>query len=121
MFKTMMRALNKPNHNSPSLEDIQKISPYIFCRWLSGNQYTIQAANQLNLYYEIPIENQFHIINKAFGGKIKFIKYPKNDKIDNSKDIELLSEYFKINMDLAREYLELISIEELENIRAIYL
>lgn len=120
MFKTMMKALNKPGNKMPTAEEIDKIPSYIFCRWLSGNPYTIQAANQINLYDKIPVYNQFHLVNKAFGGKIKYIPYPKNLKDTESKDIDILVKHFKINSELAKEYLGLISNEELEYLVNLY-
>lgn len=114
MFKTMTSVLNK--QKTPSDEEIRKIQPYIFCRWLSGNPGTIPAANQLNRYYNIPIENQYKMIKEAFAGKIKFIPFPKNSTEDVLKEIVYISRHFNINLEKAKEYLELISPEELREI-----
>lgn len=120
MFKTMVKCLNAPKHKLPSTEEISKIPPFIFGRWLSGNQYAVQAANQLNLYHHIPIENQFKVINYAFGGKIKYIPYPKVIKDDVSKALDVITKHFDINPNLAKEYLDFISKEELEYLIKIY-
>ena len=120
MFNTMKKVLNKPGYKMPRDEEIEKISEFVFCRWLSGNPITIQAANQLNLYYDIPIKNQFHLVNKAFGGKIRFIPYPKNVKEDDPKILETLAKHFKINTELAKDYLNYISEEELQRIQNLY-
>lgn len=116
----MTKCLNAPKHKLPSSEEISKIPPFVFGRWLSGNQYTIQAANQLNLYHHIPIENQFKVINSAFGGKIKYIPYPKSVKEDTSKTLDIIIKHFKINPNLAQEYLDFIDPEELEYLKGIY-
>lgn len=120
MFKTMTASLNGPKQKLPTAENIEKIPSYVFCRWLSGNMFAIHAANQINLYSNIPIQNQFHIINKAFGGKIKYIPYPKADKTDTTKTIEVLIKHFKINEELAREYLDVIDENELKQLMEIY-
>lgn len=120
MFKTMIKTLNKPGHKMPAEIEIDKIPSYIFCRWLSGNPYTIQAANQINLYDKIPIYNQFHLVNKAFGGRIKYIPYPKNIKNSGDQEIDILVKHFNINEDTARDYLEFISPEELNYLLKIY-
>lgn len=106
---------------SPSNDDLQKIPSFVFCRWLSGNAYTILAANQINYYYDIPIENQYNMIKSVFAGKIKYIPYPKNSKDEeNQKTLEYLCDYFKINNYEALEYLDLISKEELNRIIEMY-
>lgn len=118
MFKTMTSVLN-PKAN-PSLEEVNKIPSYIFCRWLSGNPHTITAANMINAYDKIPIENQFNMVKYAFAGKVKFIPYPKNTKEDTLKKIEYIGKHFNISLEKAKEYLEFISDEELNNIVTMY-
>jgi len=118
MFQTMTSSLD-PKKN-PSEEEINKISSFVFCRWLSGNQYTILAANQINLYYNIPVLNQYKMIKSAFAGKIKFIPYPKSESLEKMKQIDYLVQYFKISEEKAREYLEIISKDELKHITNIY-
>lgn len=118
MFQTMTGVL-KLNSN-PSIEEIQKIQSYIFCRWLSGNPHTISAANMINVYSDIPIECQYNMIKSAFGGKIKYIPYPKNTQEDKIKHIEYLADWFKISEEKAQEYLDFISKEELKYIIDLY-
>lgn len=118
MFKTMTSALN-PRAN-PSLEEINKIPSYIMCRWLSGNSVTVQAANAINLYSDIPIENQFNMIKSAFAGRVKFIPYPKNNSEQELKSVEYLSRHFNISLEKAKEYLTLIDDDELNSIIEMY-
>ena len=119
MFKILTGCLDKSKKFSE--EEINSVSPYLFCRWLSGNQYTILASNELNKYYnEIPFLNQFMMIRKTFGGKIKFIPFPKTLKDEESNEIKCLEKYFKISYNKAKEYLELISEEELRRIVEMY-
>lgn len=121
MFKTMTGCLDPKK--SPSIDDLQKIPSFVFCRWLSGNIYTILAANQINYYFDIPIENQYNMIKNVFAGKIKYIPYPKKEPesdLEKQKIIEYLCDYFKINNYDAVEYLDLISKEELTKIIEMY-
>lgn len=97
-------------------EEISKIPSFVFCRWLSGSPYTIMAANIFNRYSKIPIENQFEVIHRSFGGKVKYIPYPKSTAESEMKEIEYLAQYFKISRSKAREYLDLIDKEELRKI-----
>lgn len=105
---------------NPSIDEIQKIPSYIFCRWLSGNPHTIIAANMINLYPNIPIECQYEMIKTAFAGKVKYIPYPKNEPKDKQKKIEFIADWFKISLEKAKEYLDYISQEELETIVNMY-
>lgn len=118
MFKTLTSSLDLKKN--PSSEEIQKIPSYIFCRWLSGNPHTISAANAINLYSDIPIENQYYMIKRAFGGKVKFIPYPKNTSVDELKKVQYIGQQFNISIEKAKEYLELISNEELSKIMEMY-
>lgn len=105
---------------NPSDEDIQKIQSYIFCRWLSGSPHAIIAANQINYYDKIPIDNQYKMIKCAFGGKIKYIPYPKNTSEKALKDVEYIAQHFKINLEKAREYIELMDPKECKEITQMY-
>ena len=118
MFKTMTGSLNPKS--KPTDEEIQKIPSYVFCRWLSGNPVALQAANMINFYPDIPIENQYQMVKTAFAGKIKYIPYPKSEKEHDQKQVEYLAKHFKISMEKAKEYLKFISEEELNEIVTMY-
>lgn len=119
MFKILTGCLDKSKKFSEA--EINSVSPYLFCRWLSGNQYTILASNELNKYYnEIPFLNQYQMIRETFGNKIKFIPFPKSLKDEDSNEIKCLEKYFKISYNKAKEYLELIDKEELRRIQELY-
>lgn len=118
MFKTLTGSLDLKS--KPSDDEISKIPSYIFCRWLSGHPAAITVANMINYYSDIPIINQYHLVKKAFGGKIKYIPYPKADKADNSKDIEYIAQHFKINEHLAKEYIQLMDKKEYDKIVNMY-
>lgn len=114
----MTGVLNKKK--KPTEEEIEKISSYIFCRWLSGSPLAILAANQLNFYDKIPIVNQYYLIKNVFAGKINFIPYPKKTQNEVLKKIEYISAHFKISLEKAKEYLEFISHNELKYIIDMY-
>lgn len=118
MFKTLTSALDPKKH--PTVEEIQKIPSFIFCRWLSGSPHAIIAANAINLYSDIPIENQYYMVKNAFGGKIKYIPYPKSESVDKMKKAEFVAQHFNISEEKAKEYMDLISKEELKRIVDMY-
>lgn len=117
MFNTMFSALDK--NKTPTNEEIEKISSFIFCKWLSGSPSTIFKANDINLYYDIPIINQYFLIKHSFAGKVRNVKYVKTDK-NEGYDIDLLVKHFKISKNKAIEYLKLIDKNELNYIRELY-
>jgi hypothetical protein len=118
MFKTLTGAID-PKKN-PSLDEIQKIPSFIFCKWLSGNPMTINAANGINMYDDIPIENQYWMVKYAFAGKIKYIPYPKNVSEKQLKEVEFISRHFNISEEKAHEYRDLLSAEEKHEIVQMY-
>ena len=102
-------------------EEIAKIPSYVFCTWLSGSPYTILAANEINKYSDMPVENQYYMIKNAYQNKIKFIRYPKGAKSQTElKEIEYIQKYFKINQQQALDYYNLISKDELSKIQSAY-
>lgn len=118
MFKTLTSAIDPKK--TPTVEEIEKIPSYIFCKWLSGNPATIMAANAINMYDAIPIQNQYWMVKHAFAGKIKFIPYPKSVSQDSLKKEEYAAKHFNISLEKARDYLELMDPAEINNIVQMY-
>lgn len=117
MFKTISSVLN--SKSNPTEEEIQKIQPYIFCRWLSGHPGTVLMGNELNRYPNIPVVNQYKMVKTVIQDKIKYIPYPKNE-VHNDKVVEILSKHFNESYERARTYLEFIDKKELDYILNLY-
>ena len=117
IFKIITSALN---NYQPTDEEIKAIPSFLFCRWLSGNKATIFAANEINKYYNIPIECQYKMIKCALNGKIKFIQFPKNIKAETSDDLDILQKHFNISLQKAQEYSKLIYSDEMKMLRSVY-
>ena len=93
-------------------EDINKVSDFVFCRWLEGNYGTLQIAQMFNVYSNIPKDVKLKVAKKIINGRIKFIPYIKSEK--NSEDnLSYISEYFNISLQKAKMYSEFISKEDL--------
>lgn len=60
------------------------------------------------------------MIKIAFGGKIKYIPYPKNITVDRVKSVQFVAQHFNISEEKANEYLNYISNEELKYIVQMY-
>lgn len=117
MFNTFFTTLDKSK--TPTMESINKISSFIYCKWLAGNINSIAIANEINKYYDIPIENQYFLAKYSLAGRVRSVKYVKSDKFDDSR-LDILCKHFKINKIKAMEYLEIISKEELSYILSLY-
>lgn len=114
MFNVFKKILNKSEITE---EDINKISDFVFCRWLSGNPNLIGLSNLFNQYSEIPIELKVKIVQNLVGGKVRYIPYPKGAKETEVKDLEYLSEFFNISREKAQMYAEFIDKKELQKIK----
>lgn len=114
MFNVFKKILNKSEITE---EDINKISDFVFCRWLSGNPNLIGLSNLFNQYSDIPIELKVKIVQNIVGGKVRYIPYPKGAKETEVKDLEYLSEFFNISREKAQMYAEFIDKKELQKIK----
>jgi hypothetical protein len=109
----MFKVFKKP-HNQ-SIDEILTIPKYNFAQYLGMNPSTVFAANEFNKYDKIPIDVQFKIINDTFGNKISYIKWIKNNNEHDKKTL-MISKYYKISIEKAQEYKQLMSKDELEKI-----
>jgi len=115
MFKIMGTVLTTKR---ASEEDIEKIAPYIFRRWLSNSPETIMASNFLNVMAFLPIETQYDFIQQSLQGRVKYINYPKQYK-NNSDDIKIVSEYYNITFEKAAASLEYLTKEDIQSFKKI--
>jgi hypothetical protein len=108
------------NTYKPTIKEKLTINPFFFVRWLSNSPKAIHIANVFNRFYkEIPINIQYDIAKQLLKNKIKYIQFPK--KSEENNDIILnISKYYKINLDKAKEYWNLMPEKEREYFRTLY-
>lgn len=114
MFNVFKKILNKSEITE---EEINKISDFVFCRWLSGNPNLIGLSNLFNQYSNIPLDLKVKIVQNIVGGKVRYIPYPKGAKETEVKDLEYISEFFNISREKAQMYAEFIDKKELQKIK----
>lgn len=114
MFNVFKKILN---NSEITEEEINKISDFVFCRWLSGNPNLIGLSNLFNQYSNIPLDLKVKIVQNLVGGKVRYIPYPKGAKETEVKDLEYLSEFFNISREKAQMYAEFIDKKELQKIK----
>lgn len=114
MFNVFKKILN---NSEITEEEINKISDFVFCRWLSGNPNLIGLSNLFNQYSNIPLDLKVKIVQNIVGGKVRYIPYPKGAKETEVKDLDYISEFFNISREKAQMYAEFIDKKELQKIK----
>lgn len=114
MFNVFKKILN---NSEITEEDVNKISDFVFCRWLSGNPNLIGLSNLFNQYSNIPLDLKVKIVQNIVGGKVRYIPYPKGAKETEVKDLDYISEFFNISKEKAQMYAEFIDKKELQQIK----
>lgn len=75
---------------------------------------TVHYANEMNRFSNIPLQAQYHFYFNAISQRRRFSKWAK---VENDKNILMVSHYYKCNINRAKEYLDLLSKEDIEFIR----
>jgi len=117
-LKDYLKAINEtktPLLDSDDKTWEKKYPPFVINRCLSMFYDTIMHSNEMNGLYFLPKRMQFHyLINsirkkKRFGGKwLSQKKY---------KDLEVVKEYYGYSNSKAKETLNLLSDDQIENIK----
>lgn len=103
----------------PTDEELKDISSFVFCRFISNHPFGALVANFINVYPEIPIENQYQLVRFSMP-KLQYLKYPTAKKIEKTEILENIMEYYNCSEKTAFEYLELMTEDEKERIRKKY-
>lgn len=114
MFKLMGTVLT--TKRAPQ-EEIEKIPEFLFRRWLSNNPNTITAVNFFNVYSKVPVDVQYDVFQTAFGGKIKFIQFPKNEKLAGNQ-LETVSKFYNVSKEKALDMLQYLTEENIKEMQA---
>ena len=115
----------KPNHfdiynklvQKQNADDLKKyFNGFLFINQLSFNKNTLGFSVMLN---SSNLENE-HIfeVAKSLAPKVGYSKFIKADKID--KDLDIITWYFKVNLETAKRYKEMLSKEEFKKLEGLY-
>lgn len=111
--------LNNINYTKEDLfqkEDTEEdYIPYVVNRGLSMSYDTILYANEMNLRSFLDKEEQYQYLRLAIPKKKRYINWSKKDR--SSKDIQLISAYYKYNTESALEALTLLNEQQIAEIR----
>ena len=115
LFKDIIQSLSFTKNYLGNDEDLEKdYNPFIINKNFSYGIDTILLANEMNLKHSLPKKLQYDFYFNLIRAKKRFNKWGKKDNIDN---LELLKEYFQINDKRAKEYLLLLSENDIELIK----
>ena len=104
----------------PKDEELKKVPPYMFCKWLSGSRETIETARFLNNNGDIPFRVQFLLTKFKHSGKVGFIQFPKKSNDVSSKQIDVVQFMLNMSYSKAVDYLEFLSKEEYKVLHTAY-
>lgn len=90
-------------------------NPYISNLAFSYHPDSILHANLMNQYHELPNRAQYEFYIHSLRPKKRFAKWVKN--IDND-DLTAVCEYYKCNINVGKEYLSLLSKEQLAALKS---
>lgn len=95
-------------------ENIRDYPPFIVNRILSGDMACTALVNELNKRYMMPKEMQYKFLLYSIPKKKRFNPFIKKPA---DKNVELVKEYFNVSTEKAKEYLELLDVEQLRSIK----
>jgi hypothetical protein len=105
----------------PTNDELKKINSFFLTRFISNDPSTIYIANTLNCYVKnIPIESQYNFVRNSTMDKINFINYPKKERIISDKELNIIAHYYKCNLAIAKQYVEILGLDRTNEILTKY-
>ena len=95
-------------------EELTEYVPYIANRHFSYFKDTFPSALKMNKHPLVPKEVQFYYYLNILPSRKRFYKWPKKQ---NSEDVNLIANFYKINLEEAKTYLTLMTEEQVEQIK----
>lgn len=99
---------------NPELTEKKIYNAFIINRHFSHFIDSILYVNEINQHHSLPNLLQHDYLINSLRGKKRFSKWHKKSVDEN---VSLISEYFSVNTQIAIEYLDLMSDNDLENIK----
>ena len=117
-LKDYLKAINETKENLLDTNDItwqKKYPPFIINRCLSMFYDTVMHSNEMNGLHFLPKRMQFHYFINSIRKKRRFGgKWLSQTKL---KDLALVKEYYGYSNSKAKEALNILSKNQIENIK----
>ena len=122
-WQTMTSLLN---NKEPTREEKEKINSFFLVRWLANDPNTLQMANYINRFYNMPEIMQYQFCDdylklSGIKNRVKFIYYQK-EKIDKDYQtyIDSIQKKYNLNTQQAENYYKILPKTDLEKIKTTY-
>lgn len=107
--------LNSINITKKDLsENIKDYPAFIVNRILAGDMSCVLLVNELNKRYTMPAHMQYKFLLHSIPKKKRFSPYLKKEKVT---DLDVIKEYYNVNTLKAKEYLEVLTQEQIDDIK----
>lgn len=110
-----VNAINSSKKNLMRGSENDELAEKGYNAWVVNNALsyfpdTILHANLVNMYYDLDNRPAFEFLLNSIRPKKRFAKWVKNE---GDKDLETVCAYYKCNRNVGRDYLSLLSREQL--------
>lgn len=117
-FEYVKSVWNTKEYQGSVKELIRKdYNPFLVNRALSNSELGVLFANEMNKYAHLDPDIQYDFYFYGVPKQRSYLKWSKKNLELNEQDVELVQEYFNVSYDRAVEYLGLINISELRNLK----
>lgn len=108
--------LNSINFTKEDLsEHIREYPAYVINKILAGDISCVMLVNEMNKRYTMSPEMQYKFLLHTVPQKKRYTPFIKKSKDEN---IPLIKEYFNVNTEKAKDYLEALTVEQLQQIKS---
>lgn len=92
----------------------ESYSPWLTNIAFSYHLDSVLPSNQMNIFHEIPNYTQYLYYINTLRPKKRFAKWVKKE---GGEDLELICQHYQCNYNVGKQYLNLLSSEQLQYIR----
>jgi hypothetical protein len=93
----------------------KQYTPFIVNRAFSQFPDTVMAANSMNIFPHLDKRMQYEFLYNSIKKRKRFSRWPKAEW--DEEVIGMVSEYYNVSKPRAREYLGLMTEEDVENLK----
>ena len=97
--------------------DWKTFTPYMINRYLSLHTELLDVVNYVQKFVSLPKEMTYDMYRRMLPKQSRFAKYIKSKKVVKYKHTDLLSQYFEVSKEEAKQYEEMLTKEEIKMIK----
>jgi hypothetical protein len=105
---------NKKDLLKDNPDNAKEYNAFMVNRGLSFYPDTVLIANEMNLYPDIPAAAQYYYYMGAIRKGNRYSEWHKKKKDD---DLDLIQKVYQVRRDIAKQYLKLLSKDDLDKLR----